>query len=55
VAGILGWNYPAILAGGKIGPALVTGNSLVFRRAYYCSRQYHSCNRVSASFTGTSQ
>ena len=37
VAGILGWNYPAILAGGKIGPALVTGNSLVLKPSEFTS------------------
>ena len=37
VAGILGWNFPAILAGGKIGPALVTGNSLVLKPSEFTS------------------
>lgn len=37
VAGILGWNCPAILAGGKIGPALVTGNSLVLKPSEFTS------------------
>ena len=31
VAGIVGWNFPLLLAAGKIGPALVTGNSLVLK------------------------
>jgi acyl-CoA reductase-like NAD-dependent aldehyde dehydrogenase len=31
VAGIIGWNFPLLLAAGKIGPALATGNSLVLK------------------------
>jgi acyl-CoA reductase-like NAD-dependent aldehyde dehydrogenase len=31
VAGIVGWNFPLLLATGKIGPALATGNSLVLK------------------------
>jgi acyl-CoA reductase-like NAD-dependent aldehyde dehydrogenase len=31
VAGIVGWNFPLVLAAAKIGPALVTGNSLVLK------------------------
>jgi acyl-CoA reductase-like NAD-dependent aldehyde dehydrogenase len=31
VAGIVGWNFPLVLAAGKIGPALATGNSLVLK------------------------
>jgi acyl-CoA reductase-like NAD-dependent aldehyde dehydrogenase len=31
VAGIVGWNFPLLLAAGKIGPALATGNSLVLK------------------------
>jgi acyl-CoA reductase-like NAD-dependent aldehyde dehydrogenase len=31
VAGIVGWNFPLLLAVGKIGPALATGNSLVLK------------------------
>jgi acyl-CoA reductase-like NAD-dependent aldehyde dehydrogenase len=31
VAGIIGWNFPLVLAGQKIGPALATGNSLVLK------------------------
>jgi acyl-CoA reductase-like NAD-dependent aldehyde dehydrogenase len=30
-AGIVGWNFPLLLAAGKIGPALATGNSLVLK------------------------
>jgi acyl-CoA reductase-like NAD-dependent aldehyde dehydrogenase len=31
VAGIVGWNFPLLLAAGKIGPALVTGNCLILK------------------------
>jgi acyl-CoA reductase-like NAD-dependent aldehyde dehydrogenase len=31
VAGIVGWNFPLVLAAMKIGPALATGNSLVLK------------------------
>jgi 4-guanidinobutyraldehyde dehydrogenase/NAD-dependent aldehyde dehydrogenase len=31
VAGSVGWNFPAVLAAQKIGPALATGNSLVLK------------------------
>lgn len=31
VAGIVGWNFPLLLAAAKIGPALVTGNCLVLK------------------------
>lgn len=31
VGGIVGWNFPLLLAAGKIGPALATGNSLVLK------------------------
>ena len=37
VAGILGWNYPLALAIGKVGPALVTGNSLVLKPSEFTS------------------
>jgi acyl-CoA reductase-like NAD-dependent aldehyde dehydrogenase len=31
VAAIIGWNFPLVLAAGKIGPALAMGNSLVLK------------------------
>jgi acyl-CoA reductase-like NAD-dependent aldehyde dehydrogenase len=31
VGAIIGWNFPLLLAAGKIGPALATGNSLVVK------------------------
>jgi acyl-CoA reductase-like NAD-dependent aldehyde dehydrogenase len=31
VAGIVGWNYPLLLAARKVAPALVTGNSLILK------------------------
>lgn len=31
VAGIVGWNFPLVLAASKIGPALAMGNSLVLK------------------------
>jgi acyl-CoA reductase-like NAD-dependent aldehyde dehydrogenase len=31
VSGIVGWNFPLLLAASKIGPALATGNSLVLK------------------------
>jgi acyl-CoA reductase-like NAD-dependent aldehyde dehydrogenase len=31
VAGIVGWNFPLLLAAGKIGPALAMGNSLILK------------------------
>ena len=37
VAGILGWNFPVSLAAGKVGPALVTGNSLVLKPSEFTS------------------
>ena len=37
VAGIAGWNYPLTLAGGKIGPALITGNSIVLKPSEFTS------------------
>ena len=37
VAGILGWNFPLSLAVGKVGPALVTGNSLVLKPSEFTS------------------
>ena len=37
VAGILGWNFPLSLAAGKVGPALVTGNSLVLKPSEFTS------------------
>ena len=37
VAGILGWNFPLSLAASKVGPALVTGNSLVLKPSEFTS------------------
>ena len=37
VAGILGWNFPLTMAVGKVGPALVTGNSLVLKPSEFTS------------------
>ncbi|MDG1818939.1 MAG: aldehyde dehydrogenase family protein [Porticoccaceae bacterium] len=37
VAGILGWNFPLTLAVGKVGPALITGNSLVLKPSEFTS------------------
>jgi acyl-CoA reductase-like NAD-dependent aldehyde dehydrogenase len=31
VAGIVGWNFPLVLAASKVGPALATGNCLVLK------------------------
>jgi acyl-CoA reductase-like NAD-dependent aldehyde dehydrogenase len=31
VAGIVGWNFPLLLAAGKIGPALAAGNCLILK------------------------
>jgi acyl-CoA reductase-like NAD-dependent aldehyde dehydrogenase len=31
VVGIVGWNFPLLLAAGKIGPALAAGNSMVLK------------------------
>lgn len=31
VAGITPWNYPVLLACGKIGPALLTGNAFILK------------------------
>ena len=31
VAGIIGWNFPLLIAAGKIGPALAAGNCLVLK------------------------
>ena len=37
VAGIAGWNYPLNLAAAKIGPALITGNSIVIKPSEFTS------------------
>lgn len=37
VAGIVGWNFPLVLAASKIGPALATGNSLVLKPSEFTS------------------
>ena len=37
VASIAGWNYPLTLAAGKIGPALITGNSIVLKPSEFTS------------------
>jgi len=37
VAAIAGWNYPLSLAAGKIGPALITGNSVVLKPSEFTS------------------
>ncbi len=37
VAGIAGWNFPVTLAAGKIGPALITGNSVVLKPSEFTS------------------
>ena len=31
VAAIVGWNFPLVLAAGKVGPSLIAGNSLVLK------------------------
>lgn len=35
VAGITSWNYPLAIAASKIGPALITGNSIVLKPSEY--------------------
>ncbi len=37
VGGILGWNYPLVLAVQKVGPALAMGNSLVLKPSEFTS------------------
>ena len=37
VGGIVGWNYPLVLAVRKVGPALIMGNSLVLKPSEYTS------------------
>ncbi len=37
VGGILGWNFPLSLAAGKVGPALMMGNSLVLKPSEFTS------------------
>ena len=37
VAGIAGWNFPLTLAAGKIGPALITGNSIILKPSEFTS------------------
>src|SRR5690606_9276810 len=37
VAGIVGWNFPVVLAATKIGPALATGNSLILKPSEFTS------------------
>src|SRR5690349_14948085 len=37
VAGIVGWNFPLVLAASKIGPALAAGNSLVMKPSEFTS------------------
>ncbi|KAL8814219.1 MAG: hypothetical protein Q9223_006537 [Gallowayella weberi] len=35
VAGIIPWNYPILLAAGKIGPALITANTIIIKPSPY--------------------
>lgn len=37
VAALLGWNFPLALAAGKVGPVLITGNSLVLKPSEFTS------------------
>lgn len=37
VGAVIGWNFPLVLAAGKIGPALATGNSLVLKPSEFTS------------------
>lgn len=37
VAGIIGWNYPLVLAASKVGPALATGNTLILKPSEFTS------------------
>jgi|SRR5579871_808922 len=37
VAGIVGWNFPLVLAVQKVGPALATGNSMVLKPSEWTS------------------
>ena len=37
VGGIIGWNYPLVLAAQKVGPALAMGNSLILKPSEYTS------------------
>ncbi len=37
VAGIVGWNFPLVLAAQKVGPALAMGNSLVLKPSEFTS------------------
>ena len=37
VAGVIGWNYPLVLAAGKVGPALAMGNSIVLKPSEFTS------------------
>lgn len=37
IVGILGWNFPLTLAAAKVGPALITGNSLVLKPSEFTS------------------
>jgi acyl-CoA reductase-like NAD-dependent aldehyde dehydrogenase len=37
VAGIVGWNFPLLLAASKIGPALATGNCLILKPSEWTS------------------
>ena len=45
VAAIIGWNFPLVLAAGKIGPALAMGNSLVLKPSEFSAL---SANRLAA-------
>lgn len=45
VAGIIGWNFPLVLAAQKIGPVLATGNCLVLKPSEFTS---FSAARVAA-------
>jgi acyl-CoA reductase-like NAD-dependent aldehyde dehydrogenase len=37
VAGVVGWNFPLLLAASKMGPVLATGNSLVLKPSEFTS------------------
>lgn len=37
VGGIIGWNYPLMLAAGRVGPALAMGNSIVLKPSEFSS------------------
>ncbi len=53
VVGIVPWNFPLSLAAGKIGPAVLTGNTVIVKASLVCSSFCHfiPSNETNSPFT----